>query len=107
MFFGVVSNACLRCVFYGVDKQTANSVCGLSGVVGGSIEIKGGISHGVKVQCRMNNPVNVIDMDAILYNMQCSGEGQVWTERAMLTNSAEDAELIMIWNGYAFVYEAC
>lgn len=82
--------------FDGVDKQTANSVCGLIGVDGGFIEIKGGISQGVKVQCRMNNPVNVIDMDAILYNMQCSGEGQVWTERAMLMNSAEDDELIMI-----------
>ncbi|WP_438955580.1 hypothetical protein [Cognatiyoonia sp.] len=82
--------------FDGVDKQTANSVCGLIGVDGGSIEIKGGISQGVKVQCRMNNPVSVIDMDAILYNMQCSGEGQVWTERAMLMNSAEDDELIMI-----------
>lgn len=106
-FLALCPTLALAAPFDGVYKQTANSDCGLIGVDGGSIEIKDGIFHGVEVQCRMNNPVNVIDMDAILYNMQCSGEGQVWTERAMLMNSAEADKLIMIWNGYAFVYEAC
>jgi len=49
----------------------------------------------------------VVDMDATLYTMQCSGDGQSWTERAMLMQNAEDDGIMMIWDGYAFVYSRC
>jgi hypothetical protein len=39
--------------------------------------------------------------------MECSGEDQVWTERAMLMDAAEDDGIIMMWNGYAFAYARC
>ena len=91
----------------GVYKQTANSDCGLVGVDGGSLQIEDGIFYGVEMQCRMSRPVNVVDMQATLYNMQCSGEGQNWTERALLMKPAEGDGLIMLWNGYAFVYDKC
>ncbi len=91
----------------GVYKQTANAECSLVGVDGGAVEIREGIFYGVEVECRMTRPVNVIDMDATLYTMQCSGEDQAWTERAMMMKPAEEAGLIMIWDGYAFAYEAC
>ena len=91
----------------GIYKQAANADCGLVGVDGGALEIRDDIFFGVEVECRMTRPVNVIDMDATLYTMQCSGEDQVWTERAMLMKPAGDAGLIMVWNGFAFVYEAC
>ena len=93
--------------FDGIYKQSANSECGLVGVDGGSLEIRDGIFYGVEVQCRMTKPVDVLDMNATLFTMECTGEGQAWTERAMLMNAAEDDELIMVWNGYAFVYEMC
>jgi hypothetical protein len=99
--------ACFAAPFDGVYKQTANAECALVGVDGGALEIKDGIFHGVEVECRMTNPVNVLDMDAILYTMQCSGEDQNWTERAMLMEPAEGEGLIMVWNGYAFVYDKC
>jgi hypothetical protein len=51
--------------------------------------------------------VNVIDMDATLYNMQCSGEGQYWDERAMMMKARDSTDLIMIWDGYAFRYSRC
>jgi hypothetical protein len=94
--------------FDGVYKQTANAECALVGTDGGALEIKDGIFYGVESECRMTRPVNVVDMEATLYTMQCTGEGSVWTERAMLMKPAEDPDgLIMIWDGYAFVYEAC
>ena len=92
----------------GVYRQAANADCGLVGVDGGAIEISGGIFYGVENQCRMTRPVNVVDMDATLYTMVCSGEGTVWTERAMMMKAAgEDGDLLMVWNGYAFRYDRC
>lgn len=97
----------------GVYKQTANSECALVGVDGGSLRIADGIFYGVAVECRMTRPVNVVDMEATLYTMQCSGVDQSWTERAMLMKPARDADsdkpdgLIMVWDGFAFVYEGC
>lgn len=97
----------------GTYKQAANADCGLVGVDGGSLRIADGIFYGVESQCRMTRPVNVVDMEATLYTMQCTGEGTVWTERAMLMKPAGSGEagtpdgLIMVWNGYAFVYEGC
>lgn len=91
----------------GVYRQAANAECSLVGADGGSIEIRDGIFHGVEMSCRMTNPINVVNMDATLYNMICSGEGQSWEERAMMMNAAEGDGVIMLWDGYAFVYERC
>ena len=91
----------------GTYKQVANADCANVGVDGGALLIEEGIFHGVEVECRMTLPVDVLQMDATLYTMQCSGDGQVWTERAMIMDSAEEDGIIMVWNGYAFAYEAC
>ncbi len=93
--------------FDGVYKQTATSDCAKVGVDGGALRIEEGIFYGVELECRMTRPVDVIDMDATLYTMQCIGEDQIWAERAMLMNTAEDDGIIMVWDGYAFVYERC
>lgn len=93
--------------FDGTYRQAANADCALVGTDGGAVQIEDGIFHGVEVDCRMTNPVNVNDMDAVLYTMQCSGEDQVWTERALLMDKAEGDGIIMVWNGYAFVYDRC
>ena len=91
----------------GIYRQAANSECALVGIDGGAVRIADDIFYGVEVECRMSDPVNVIDMDALLYTMQCSGEDQVFTERAMVMEKAEDDGIIMVWNGYAFVYDRC
>lgn len=93
--------------FDGTYKQVANAECSLVGVDGGSLKIEDGIFYGVEVECRMTKPVSVNDMDATLYTMQCSGGDQSWTERAMLMESKENDGLIMVWNGYAFIYDRC
>ncbi len=91
----------------GVYKQTANADCGLIGVDGGSLRIADNIFYGVEVECRMSNPTSVEGMDATLYDMQCFGEGETWTERALLMPDADDSGLYMIWDGYAFRYDRC
>lgn len=93
--------------FDGVYRQAANADCALVGVDGGAVEIRDGIFHGVESECRMSRPVNVLDMDAMLYTMECSGEGDVWRERAFVMEKAEGDGIIMVWNGYAFVYDRC
>jgi len=91
----------------GVYRQRVNAECALVGVDGGSLRIAGGIFYGVEMQCVMSRPVDVLDMDATLYTMQCSGESETWTERAMLMKAAEGNGIIMVWNGYAFRYDRC
>lgn len=91
----------------GVYRQTANADCGLIGVDGGAIKLEDGIFTGVDMECRMTRPVNVVNMDATLYTLVCSGEDANWTERAMLMEDAQEDGIIMIWNGYAFRYARC
>ncbi len=93
--------------YEGRYKQMVTSDCSKVGEVGGSLEIKNGIFYGVDNECRMTRPVDVINMDATLYTMQCSGEDDQWTERALFMRSDYVEGIIMVWNGYAFVYEKC
>lgn len=93
--------------FDGVYKQTANAECSLVGTDGGSLKIEEGIFYGVEVECRMTRPVDINDMNATIYAMECSGEGQTWTERAILMSDADNTGLYMIWDGYAFRYDRC
>ncbi|AKS44718.1 hypothetical protein SAMN05444287_2368 [Octadecabacter temperatus] len=92
----------------GTYRQNANSECLLVGADGGSLKIDDGIFYGVEMECRMTRPVTVVSMDATLYTMRCSGNDQIWSERAMVMNDAEiDGGIIMIWDGYAFRYTRC
>ncbi len=91
----------------GIYRQAANADCGLVGVDGGSIELRDGIFYGVESQCVMARPVNVVDMDATLYTMECTGEDTRWTERALVMKAAEGDAIVMVWNGYAFKYDRC
>ncbi len=93
--------------FDGTYRQNANAECALVGADGGALKIEDGIFYGVDMECRMTRPVNVVSMDATLYTMSCSGDDQIWTERAMLMNDAESDGIIMVWDGYAFRYSRC
>ncbi|WP_342077984.1 hypothetical protein [Yoonia sp. SS1-5] len=91
----------------GVYKQTANAECALVGADGGSIKIEEGIFYGVELECRLTLPVDINNMDATIYTMECSGEDQTWTERAILMNDASEDGLFMMWDGYVFRYDRC
>ena len=74
---------------------------------GGSLRIEEGVLQGVDSICRMTDPVDVLDLDATLYVMECEGEGQTWTERAMLMKAAEGDAIFLAWRGYVFRYDRC
>lgn len=92
--------------FDGTYRQTLDADCTAVAQDGGALRIDDGIFYGVDVQCRMTRPVNVVDMDATLYTMRCSGDDTNWTERTMVMTKAEGG-ILMVWNGYAFAYEQC
>jgi hypothetical protein len=72
----------------------------------GLLRVEAGVLHGAESACRMTNPVDVRDMDATLYDMQCTGDGSAWSERALVMRGAE-GELVLVWDGYAFAYPPC
>ena len=92
--------------FDGVYRQGPAAACANTGQDGGSIEIKNNEFFGVESMCRMTRPVNVVDMDATLFDMKCQGEGTEWEARAMFMKAANGG-LIMVWNGFAFQYDRC
>ena len=93
----------------GTYRLSENADCDRVGQEGGTLRIEEGIFTGVGSTCRMTEPVDVLDLDATLYTMECEGEGegQEWTERAMLMNTAEGDGIFLIWRGYAFRYDRC
>jgi len=107
VFFAMVAFPVAASPYDGVYKQTETAECALVGVDGGSLKIEENIFYGVEVECRMTDPVEVEEMGATLYQMQCSGPAEIWTERAMLMPDADETGLYMVWKGYAFRYERC
>ncbi len=92
--------------FDGVYKQSAEADCAAIGEDGGALRIESGVFTGVDNSCRMERPVSIVDMDAKIYDMICTGEGSDWQARAIVMR-AVDGGIIMMWDGYAFKYEAC
>ncbi len=91
----------------GVYRQAGDADCAQIGVPGGALRIDDGLFEGIGSQCRMTRPVDVVDMAATLYTMECSAGDENWIERALLMQSAEADGIIMLWNGYAFRYDRC
>ena len=88
----------------GTYRTSADADCAEEG---GSLRIGEGVLHGIDSTCRMTDPVDVLDLDATLYVMQCEGEGQAWSERAMLMAAAEGDAIFLAWRGYVFRYDRC
>ena len=57
------------------------------GMVGGALGIGDNAVHGLENTCRLSNPTPVRDMDAVLYDGACAGEGMTDTGRIMLMRS--------------------
>jgi len=72
---------------------------------GGALAIREGKIIGVENTCDMSNPVNVRDMDAVLYDLECSAEGETYTERAMVARS--DTGVIILRDGFVAKWSTC
>jgi len=65
----------------------ANWDCRTVGQDSGAIEIQNYEIWGVESLCRLNNPIPVNGMSAVLFDAECAGEGYEWTERVMLMSA--------------------
>ena len=85
---------------------TYGEVCEVVGDMAPVI-IEGDIITFYESACQLTNPVSVRDMDgAVLFDMQCSGEGEVWTERVFL-QPGWDGGLIFVSRGFAEMLPRC
>lgn len=92
--------------FDGLWRSNPNADCGQVSATGSALRIEDEVLYGAENECRMTRPVEVRDMEAVLYDMECEADGTAFTERAMFLKAA-DGGLYLIWNGFAFKYEAC
>lgn len=72
---------------------------------GGALAIRDGKLIGVENVCEMSNPVNVRDMDAVLYDLECMSEGESTSERLLVARS--DTGVIVLRNGFAAEWRTC
>ena len=87
---------------YRLNKQWD---CKSVGMDGGAMEIRGGKLHGVESLCLMTNPTKIRGMDAVLYDLKCSGEGETWSDRLMLLKQKNG--IYHIRNGWVSKWERC
>ncbi len=92
--------------FDGLWRPSPTAACEYTGADGGALKIEDDVLYGVENRCTMTRPVNVRDMAAVLYDMECTGEGTEFTGRAMFMTAA-DGGLILVWDGFAYKYDAC
>ena len=71
------------------------------------VEVMGTVIFFHESRCKLTNPVPVRGMtDAVLYDVECSGEGEVWIRRILLMPSF-DGGLIRVEDGLALTYLRC
>jgi len=58
--------------------------CERIGVDGGALAIEDDKLMGVETTCTLSDPVEVRDMDGVLYDASCSSEGEAYGQRIML-----------------------
>ena len=103
----LLPQAALALPWDGTYRLSEDADCEKVGEEGGALHIGEGVLQGVGSSCRMTEPVDVLDLDATLYVMACEGEGETWTERAMLMRAAEGDAIYLAWRGYVFRYDRC
>jgi hypothetical protein len=91
----------------GTYRLSEGADCSRVGQDGGALRIADGVFEGVEATCRMTKPVDILGLDATVYDMDCEGEGETWTERALFMDAAEGDGIYILWRGFAFRYDRC
>ena len=90
------------------DWATGNPDACVLGADGANfaLRIAGDTMFGIESACRLTNPVAVRDMGAVLFDAECSGEGETWRDRRLLMIDADGA-LVYVRDGFAQVLPRC
>jgi len=81
-------------------------VIGHGDVANFAFRISNATLEGVESSCVMENPVAVRGMSAVLFDMNCQGEGETWTNRALFMHDFE-GRLIYLSDGIARTLTRC
>ncbi len=101
-----VANATPYDGLYRPDAQWAETWdCKTIGLDGGAMSIAGDIYTSVENQCTLTKPTAIRDMDATLYDAECSAEGDDYFYRLMILET--DTGVTIISNGYAAAWKSC
>lgn len=79
--------------------------CQSVGSDGGALAVRDGVFYGVENSCELTNPVEVNGMSAVLFDAECSGEGETYSKRMMLMRVPEG--LAVIEDGFVNILRAC
>ena len=71
-----------------------------------AFRIRGVVFEGLETRCAMTNPVNIRGMEAVLFDMECEGEGDRWTHRSFMMIDQSGA-LVIINDGFLSVISRC
>lgn len=73
---------------------------------GGNLQLSETELWGTENHCLMTNPIHIRDIDGILFDMECNGEGEIYTERQLFLNE-QDGSLTTHSRGYTNNYQLC
>ena len=79
--------------------------CTTLGAEGGAVGVEGDKLIGVENTCTLTDPVEVRDMNATLYDADCTGEGETVRARVMLM--AHDYGIYVIRDGFVSDWLRC
>ena len=79
--------------------------CRSIGSDGGALAVRDGVFYGVESACQLTNPVAVNGMSAVLFDAECSGEGESYAKRMMLMRVPDG--LVVIEDGFVSLLRSC
>ena len=101
--FGVTSVLADTSVFDGLYRPCGSEFgywdCKSIGRDGGALAIYESVLSGVESNSKLNNPINIRGMSAVLFDRECAGEGEEWKALVMLM--AADFGVYVITDNYA------
>ena len=92
--------------FYVGDWAYPGGSCVFDHSASGVIRLSETTFWGTETKCDLTNPVEIRDMDGILFDLMCLGEGMEYTER-MLLLQAYDGSLTTHSDGFTNTYTLC
>ncbi len=91
---------------YRIIADHEGCIVGEGDVTGAAFRISDGRYESIETLCTLANPTNIRDMDAMLFDMQCTSEGMEWSDRIFMM-LMEDGSLVRVINGFALTNPPC
>ena len=105
-FYTALAGSALAQPFYVGDWAYPGGSCIFDHSASGPIRFSETTFWGIEAKCDLTNPVEIRDMNGILFDLVCWGEGMQYTERMVLLHEY-DGSLTTHSRGYTNTYTLC